>query len=245
MARCPHTDPHATSVLARPPRTGLFFTVTNGALLVVLVVGFSPTLFLRPFFGVRQIPGYFFVHGAILTAWFVLLVVQSWLIAGGRRHAHRRLGVAGAWLAVLVVLNCIPVNLRAIPRLNALGIDRAFNARVHLGNAISLLFFTGLVAVGVWRRRQPDVHKRAMLIATLAIFGPVLARFELYWGIGLPLYPDLFLMAAIMVGYDVCSRGRVHRMTTWGVGLYLTARLVLAPLLEASGMTRAWLERLL
>ena len=44
------------------------------ALLAVVAIGFSRTLFLRPFFAVPPIPFYLFVHGFVLTSWFLLLV---------------------------------------------------------------------------------------------------------------------------------------------------------------------------
>ena len=50
----------------------------------------------REFFPVEPIPGYLYVHGAVLTSWFVWLVLQTSLVRGGNTALHRRMGVIGA-----------------------------------------------------------------------------------------------------------------------------------------------------
>jgi len=42
---------------------GTFFRATSGILLVFVLVGFTPTLYLRTLFEVPEIPPYLFVHG--------------------------------------------------------------------------------------------------------------------------------------------------------------------------------------
>ena len=57
---------------------------------------FARTFYLRRLFGTPPMSGLLHVHGAVMTGWVVLLVVQSSLIAARRVHWHRRLGVLGA-----------------------------------------------------------------------------------------------------------------------------------------------------
>jgi hypothetical protein len=68
------------------------------------MIGFAPTLYLRPLFAVPPIPGYLYVHGSVLTAWFVWLVVQTTMVRTGRTALHRRFGVIGAVIAAAVVV---------------------------------------------------------------------------------------------------------------------------------------------
>src|SRR5690348_18427900 len=74
-----------------------------------VLFGFSRSFFLRflfPEFAARHTPAeqYFYaVHGPLCTAWFVLLMIQPYLIASGRVGLHRRLGSYGAVLAGSVV----------------------------------------------------------------------------------------------------------------------------------------------
>jgi len=54
-----------------------FFPIVSAGLLAALLVGFAPTLFLRSLFDVPPIPAYLYVHGIVLTTWFVLVFAQT------------------------------------------------------------------------------------------------------------------------------------------------------------------------
>jgi hypothetical protein len=58
-----------------------FFLVMSGVLLLVVLVGFARTLYLRPLFDVLPVPGYLILHGAVTTAWFVGVSLQTSLVA--------------------------------------------------------------------------------------------------------------------------------------------------------------------
>lgn len=98
-----------------------FFVSMALALLAVVVVGFAPTFFLRGYFGtarlppgLRTFPVYLWVHGVVLTSWFLLFFAQTVLVASHRTGLHRRLGVFGAVLAMAVVLVSANVLIRKI-----------------------------------------------------------------------------------------------------------------------------------
>jgi len=68
-------------------------------LFAMVLIGFSPTLYLRSVFDVPKIPAYLFLHGAVLTAWYAWFVVQTYCVAIRRTdlpalnpscHANRR-----------------------------------------------------------------------------------------------------------------------------------------------------------
>src|SRR6185503_20057862 len=84
--------------VARDP----FFAVISGLTLFIVLSGFTPTLYLRPVFKPVAIPGYLFLHGIVLTSWFAWFFMQALLIQSRRTALHRRLGVAGAVLAIAV-----------------------------------------------------------------------------------------------------------------------------------------------
>jgi hypothetical protein len=88
--------------------TGFFF-VAHLVLLVVVLVGFSPTFFLRPLLKDRPLPGVLDLHGAVLTSWFLLTVLQGWLIRTRRLRLHRRIGcyAVASYAAVVVVMGVI------------------------------------------------------------------------------------------------------------------------------------------
>jgi hypothetical protein len=82
-----------------------FFLVAHGVLLLIVLVGFAPSFYLRSTFPhVHQLPVFLHVHGAVLTGWFVLTVVQGWLIRSQRYRLHRKLGYFAAAYAAVVIM---------------------------------------------------------------------------------------------------------------------------------------------
>jgi hypothetical protein len=90
------------------------------ALLSVLVAGFARSFFLRPLYGAA--PDYaarepiYYVHGALFVSWFALLAMQAMLVRSGLVRTHRRLGIAGMWLAVFMTLFGVYVAVLAANR---------------------------------------------------------------------------------------------------------------------------------
>src|SRR6185295_2421075 len=90
---------------ARPKRSdSVFFPLMAIAMALVVFVGFAPTYYLREQFNGPPLNLLRMIHGAAFTGWIALLVTQTGLIAANRRDVHRKLGVAGAGLAVLMVI---------------------------------------------------------------------------------------------------------------------------------------------
>lgn len=57
---------------------------------------FCTDFFLRAAFNPRPIPPYLYLHGAILTGWFVWLIAQAWLMRSNNPGLHRKLGYFAA-----------------------------------------------------------------------------------------------------------------------------------------------------
>src|SRR5512141_447358 len=93
-----------------------FFLAMAGTLLLLVLVGFSPSLYLRVFFPVPPIPTYLHLHGAVLTSWFAWLCLQASLIQVGKPAVHRQLGVIGAVIGVAVIGAALLATLNAVSR---------------------------------------------------------------------------------------------------------------------------------
>jgi hypothetical protein len=208
-------------------RSKFFVGMALGMLLVNLV-GFAPTLYLRPFFDVPPIPAYLYLHGALGTAWFVLLVVQTLLVANGRVGIHRQLGVAGVALAALLVITGVYTSANMVPRNVALGLtsetDMTLYEVVTAADNAAFIIFPTLVLLAVYFRRRPDAHKRLVLLASWSILGPAVARIlNMVAGFPNSVGPGRFVGAAIIFGfliallvYDVWVRRRPHLATVLG-----------------------------
>ena len=217
-----------------------FFTGMALAILAVVFVGFSRGFYLRAWFPAHPVPPepFFAVHGIVFSAWIVLLLTQARLVARGRLDLHRRLGACGAVLAVLmVVLGTIGALIAArrpggfvevpVPPLQFLAIPM-----------FEMVLFPAFVAIGLAMRRDPQAHKRWMVLATLGILTAAVARIPVIDRLGPPAYfigVDLFVVALAI--WDFRTRGRLHPATLWG-GLVLIAS---QPLRLVVSGTDGWL----
>lgn len=224
------------------PGRSRFFLGMSVLLLAISVIAFVPTLFLRPFFDVAPMPGYLYVHGYILTAWFVLLVAQAGLIGAGRPDVHRRLGAVGAVLAVVVVFGGMMAGLLKASRLHGLGVDLeariGADSGVFWANLSSTLLFIAFVTLAVVLRRRSEAHKRLLLLASINLMGPALgriARWTIFGGVGFnaraPLeaaFPitGMVVLLLVLIGYDLLVRRKLHPATWMGCALTVVVRIV-------------------
>jgi len=84
----------------------LFFLGMSIALLVTVFAGFAPTFYLKPFSdrGHPPLSPLVQAHGLIFSSWIILLLVQTSLVTAGKTSLHRKLGMLGGLLAVLMVV---------------------------------------------------------------------------------------------------------------------------------------------
>jgi hypothetical protein len=213
---------------ARPAAGGRsrFFVTTSSAMLVFVLLGFAQTLFLRPYFDVRPIPPYLYVHGVILTAWYVWFVVQTVLITMNRPNVHRRLGILGVALGVAAVAVSAMTSLQFAPRLAQLGrdveADLHFFSEIAWANISFLVCFVVFLVAAVVQRRRPPVHKRLMFLASLSFIPPALTRIIDWpiWGLGdnalLPVFFCLVGLVTALAMHDIFERRSVHLVTAIG-----------------------------
>jgi uncharacterized membrane protein YozB (DUF420 family) len=187
-------------------------------LLVMVFLGFGRTFFLRSFFEqparwqFEQLPTVYLVHGVVLTAWFILLVVQSTFINIRKVELHRKLGYGMAVLAVLVVFTGIQVVLDSTPRSIKMGILDSENQSQMLGQSVplfvdllSLIVFTLSIGIAIVLRRNIQLHRTLMLIGSMSFMVVALARAlpEFFLGVELPLIIGCFLLfPALLFAHD-------------------------------------------
>src|SRR5215831_14228905 len=164
------------TVVATPPRPRFYVWMAVASALVVCA-GFAPTYYLSSFAAVaryapgtpvsKSLPLLIHAHAIVSSSWLVLLVAQTTLVATGRTGIHRRLGIAGAAIAALIVVLGIMTAIRGArdgwnpggPFADSLGF-----LVVTLGD-ISL--FATFVGAGFAFRRDREAHKRLMILGTL------------------------------------------------------------------------------
>lgn len=218
-----------------------FYAGMAFAMLITVYVGFARSFFLRPLF-----PGWpspteriFYVHGALFTVWFVLLVAQTSLVAAGRTDVHRKVGVGGVVLAVGMVVLGVAGALTAARRPTGFVGIPAPPLQFLVVPLFDMAMFASFVGVAIAKRGDPQTHKRWMLLASINLITAAIARWPGVITVGAPpLFfglTDLFLVPIVI--WDFASRGRVHPATLWG-GLLIV---VSQPLRLVVSGTAPWL----
>jgi hypothetical protein len=152
-----------------------------------------------------------------MTVWFLLLLVQTALIATRRRAVHRRLGIVGAGVAlVIVVLNPLVVAW-SVPHLLADNKSTELTALIVVADLLLIGVFLVLVGLAIRWRRYPETHSRMLLLASLAVSGPALGRLSLNLaGTPLPGIIGLMVLPLMVVVHDRVMMRRVHPVSAWG-----------------------------
>jgi hypothetical protein len=229
----------ASPAMIRRRRERWFYIAMSVALIITVFAGFSRTYYLRPYFTTAPLMPLLHLHGLVFSSWLVLFATQTTLVAAHRTDIHRRLGIAGGLIAVMMVILGVTTAL-----------IRAKQGSVPVPGASPLAFlvvplgdmfvFTILVGAGFYYRRRPDVHKRLMLLATISILAAAIARLPFaIMQTGPPAFfglTDLFVVACVL--YDLITLRRFHRATVLA-GLLIVASQPLRLMLAG---TNAWLS---
>jgi hypothetical protein len=188
-----------------------FYLWIAAFLAATTLVGFARTYYFRSYFHSPQLRPFLHYHGAVMTAWIVLFLVQSVLIARRRVRLHRALGYVGAGLALLVVIMGSAATIIAAARE-----VRGHTAYVPLRlNVLALeltqmALFAIFVGIALWMRRRPDVHKRCMLLATLCMLPNPQLRVLPFINNNLVYLALWSAQIFLFVGLDALLNRRVH-----------------------------------
>lgn len=202
-----------------------FFGGMALAIIACVFLGFARSFYLKPIFPDWPVPPepFFIIHGLAFTAWVLLLLVQTTLIARKRVDLHRRIGAFGVALAIAIVVLGIGGALIAAQRPTGfVGIPvppLQFLAVPLFAMALFAIFVTLAFA----RRRDPQSHKRLMMLASVQLVTAAIARWPVISNYGPPAFfgiTDLFVVALAI--WDFRTRGRLHPATLWG-GLLMIA----------------------
>ena len=190
---------------------------------LIVFIGFARTYYLKGVFGTPALSsGLVHLHGIVMTLWFALFVVQVRLIAAHRTDLHRRVGVVGAVLALLVLVVGITTAIVAAKH----GVTPDPPPLVFLSIPLGdMLVFAILVGLGLLFRRRRDIHRRLMLLASVGILAAAIARIPIeFIATGGPLvfFGLTDLCVLICVVFDTVKNRRLHPAFGWGT-LFIVA----------------------
>ncbi len=206
-----------------------FYSVTSGVMLLLMLVGFKKFYLEghRPDNSPISPPilAYVLVHGLALSLWIVLFFVQSVLIAAHNRKLHMKLGWATALVGLTVAVSG-PLVAVAAPRLHPS--EELFGmtySQFMLPMLTEIAVFTIFVALGIWYRKRPAVHRSLMLLATLSVISGATARtgffVHVFGGSGWArLFGPPFVLGALILIVRALMTRSIDRWYTAGYVAY-------------------------
>jgi hypothetical protein len=195
-------------------------------MVIMIVVGFWPSYFGPLLRGETEAHWFLHLHGAVYMGWMLMLVSQAVLGARGRLKTHRAVGNYGIALGVVVfVLGLIVSFVAPVMTYNAGSrtLDEAAGfLLIPLGDMVLFgsLFFPAIA----YRKTNPGLHKRLMILATIAIAFAAIFRMQ---ALGLPLsigFVLWFALPVLAMVHDLRTEGRINTVYWWGlIGMIIIA----------------------
>lgn len=232
----------ATASNALPFSPSRFYLTIAITCALVAFLGFTPTYWAPLTTGSLAEAQVVHLHAVLFSAWNLFFIVQAGLAGTGRIARHRALGLVGISLASMMLF----VGLATAIYSAGVHIAAGFGDRARgfmIVPVTTILFFAVAVGVAVVNRARPEVHKRWMVVASVAILMAAVARIVrfLRFGTDVPAGPppiemsvvpalgtDLLIIAAMI--HDWRTRGRVHPAYWIGGGTWLAIQLGRIPL---------------
>jgi hypothetical protein len=208
-------------IIAAQRRNHRFYVGLTLFLIATVVVGFWPTYFGTLLSGGVARPLVMHVHGAIFTGWMVLLFVQVWLAASGRVRTHRRVGSFGIWYGALVwIMGIIATFAAPVIHVHAgeWSVDRAAGFLIlPVGD---MILFGGFFGAAVRYRHKPEVHKRLIIAATVALAFAAVARMN----VALSIFFAIWIAPMVaLAAFDFLSARKIHSVTAVSIAVMTLA----------------------
>ncbi|MGB2670975.1 MAG: hypothetical protein WA621_10425 [Candidatus Acidiferrum sp.] len=215
-----------------------FFLAMAVFILGTVFLGFARTFYLAGIYHTHLPNRLIAVHGTVFTAWVVLLVVQTGLVAGRRISVHRALGLFGAALAASMVILGLAAATDSLARGFAPPSFPFGSLTFYATPVFAMITFATLIAAGLWMRSNGPAHKRLVLLATITLLPAAIGRwpFAVMSRVHFIVNVIVFLFVLLVAAFDLWSLRRIHPATMRG-GIFLTLMVNLA---IPVGTTSAW-----
>jgi hypothetical protein len=214
------------------------FVFMAGLFFITVLIGFIPSSIGKiaavqageraPFLSVLH------VHAVLMGTWITLLLTQASLVASKHGAIHKKLGMTSIVLAPAMVVTgilLVPANFGLIWSLDPsqVPINIIEETKAKISNIaliqirIAVLFPIMVGLAFYFRKSDPDIHKRLMILATVIPMAAAVDRITWlpHTIPGSPISPDLYILLLIspLFVYDLFRQKKVHRAYVyWAAG---------------------------
>ena len=191
-----------------------YFRTMSIILISIAIGGFT----LNGFLNQEMMPSPYFLlifHATVMVSWYVLFIVQTQLIKKRNISTHKKLGLWSLLLTISILISGIWINYVAY--------EKVTDTLITALNFAALLNFSATYFIGYFYRTRIDWHKRAMLLAGIAIVAPAIARLVIALQLPEPmvLLGYLLLILSLIIHDIVRDKTNLRFSITLGLGIFL------------------------
>lgn len=200
-----------------------FYTLLGLLMLVLAIAGFWPQYYRASVGGtisdVSRHP-IVHVHAAIFLGWVILFLGQAVLILRGKMQLHRRFGPILAVYGFIAAAFGLIAGFALAARMGRRVGDMDRGAEFVFAPTIDMVFLAAFLTIAVRYRKKPDIHKRAMLVATFSIavvgIGRLLGQFP---ALDSPWLWQPLTLAPLLIAlaYDIAVKRRTYAVLIAGI----------------------------
>ena len=207
------------TMVSRPSKVRIddyYFSGMCCVILGIVLLGFARTYYLAGTLHAPLPSVVIHIHAVAFSSWILLLLLQTALVTAGRTAWHKKVGVLGAFLALLMVALGLAAAFDTQRRRTAIpGLEPPAILAIQFAE---LAIFALFVTKGIIARRDRQAHKRLMLLSTINLMGPAISRWPFAFVLRFPpsigLIIDLLLLS--LIAFDCLTLRKIHRVTIWG-----------------------------
>lgn len=177
----------------------------------IVVDGFRRTVDSNLFHPAVPRPFILWIHASAFSGWVIFFICQSTLVRIRKVSWHRSIGWFGAGLAAVMVPLGVATAI-VMARFDAVQLHQnKSDAYAFLSVPFyDMIAFGVLIALAIYWRTKPELHRRLVFIATCGLMDAAVARFDYMFDYNL-FFPCLDLLILLGVARDLVVDRRVHK----------------------------------
>lgn len=203
-----------------------FYFAMSLLIAAVVIYGFSNTIDHRLIHATPRPPMLLWVHAALFSSWVAFYILQSTLVRIRKVKIHRTLGWVGAALgtSMVAVGPWVAVVMARFDTIQLHRPNRDAFLLVPLTDILAFAIFFGLAIV--WRK-NPERHRRLMLIGTCVLTGAAFGRMPLMHS-ALHFYGGIDGLILLGASRDLLVSRRIHTVYLIAIPLLVAAQTAVA-----------------
>lgn len=200
-----------------------FYLFMSLLIAAIVIYGFGQTVNGNLFHPTVPRPTLLYFHAACFSSWVVFFIFQSVLVQTRNVRIHKLTGWFGVALgAVMLVLGyCIAVIMG---RFHLHTLHQADSVPFLIVPFYDITAFAVTLALAIYWRRKPELHRRLLLLATCALTAAAFGRFPSNFFPPVYFYYGVDSLILLGVLRDLLVTRRIHRVYLYGLPAFFACQ---------------------